>query len=268
VGRRQLSCLMKIAQHEDHLDSFHTQVSHTHIHTEMPVSRRYRFTTLAREDMTARTEKLCLDYSKYKDVCRPQYKKTYKHQDDIYASLNTYCSPEYLQQRLVEAQVHLEHLETLADLYQEKNRLEHQLCTIPSSSPLIDRLSTPPPFYTPPEELPQGLKFRKTKITLREQEYWPLILATSKRLEQIKEYMEKREVPEKDRENVQELFSSFKNLEDTFGEKSDKFTNKTWRLIKRDLTAVKKIPFNSLDSRWGHVCAELAALGKQRRFVY
>ena len=80
--------------------------------------------------------------------------------------------------------------------------------------------------------------------------------------------MKRREIPEKDRENVHKLLGSFKDLENTFWERSDKFTNKNWRLIKRDLTAVKKIPFNSLDSRWGNVCAELAALGNQGRFEY
>lgn len=81
--------------------------------------------------------------------------------------------------------------------------------------PLIHHLSSSSPSYTPPKDLPQGIKFRKTKITLHEQEYWPLILATSKWLCQIEDYMEKRETPEKNRENVLKLLGSFKDLENT-----------------------------------------------------
>ena len=44
------------------------------------------------------------------------------------------------------------------------------------------------------------------------------------------------------------LLGSVKDLENTFWERSDKFTNKNWRLIKRDLIVVKKILFNSLDN--------------------
>ena len=64
------------------------------------------------------------------------------------------------------------------------------------------------------------------------------------------------------------LLGSFKDLKNTFWKRSDKFTNKNWRLIKRDLTAVKKIPFNSLDNRWKDVCAWLATLCNQGQFVY
>ena len=203
----------------------------------MPVARHnpYTFTSLAKEDFTNRYEKLHIDYSKFKHVGRPQYKKPYKHQDEIHTS----CDFKYLQQRLVEVEEHLAYLTRLSQLQQERHLLEHLSTT--SSPPLLHRLSSPPPpSYTPPEELPLEIKFRKMKITLREKEYWLLILATCKRLSQVEDFMKRREIPEKDRENVHKLLGSFKDLENTFWERSDKFINKNWRLIKRDLIAVKR----------------------------
>ena len=68
----------------------------------MPVAchNPYTFTSLAKEDFTNHYEKLHIDYSKFKHVGRPQYKKPYKHQDEIYTS----CDSKYLQQYLVEVE--------------------------------------------------------------------------------------------------------------------------------------------------------------------
>ena len=141
-----------------------------------------------------------------------------------------------------------------------------RIATNTAPVPLAQRI-TPSP-YTIPLPLSQRLHFRKTKIVLREKEFQPLIDATDERLQVIRDKGDTLLVKETLADDVEMFLSNFKKFKDSFHQNSDKYTNKNWRYIKRDLKAVKDIPFRDINNRWDQVCEELAALGKQKRFVY
>jgi len=65
---------------------------------------------------------------------------------------------------------------------------------------------------------------------------------------------------------MQTLFDNFEELKTTYHDRVDRFTNKQWRLIKRDCHAIRNISIQNLV--WSKLCAEAAALGNQGRFLY
>ena len=177
-------------------------------------------------------------------------------------------SPEYLAQCVREAEAHVAQLRSIADRFKQNSLLERisQEQSSPTSLiPLIDRiqLSTP---YTPPPPLDERLHFRKTKIMLREKEFWQLITETSNKLGLIQKRMKSRGVQDAHALGMQTLFDNFEELKNTYHDRVDRFTNKQWRLIKRDCHAIRNIPIQNLV--WSKLCAEAAALGNQGHFLY
>ena len=177
-------------------------------------------------------------------------------------------SPEYLAQCVKEAEAHVAQLRSIADRFKQNSLLERisQEQSSPASLiPLINRiqLSTP---YTPPPPLSERLHFRKTKIMLREKEYWQLISETGNKLGLIQKRMKSRDIPGSHAQGMQTLMNNFRELKETFHDRTDRFTNKQWRLIKRDCHAIRNIPIQNLV--WAKLCAEIAALGREERFTY
>jgi hypothetical protein len=55
---------------------------------------------------------------------------------------------------------------------------------------------------------------------------------------------------------------------DALSTRYDHFTHKQWRLVKRDMKAMKTLKFGNSDEEWKQACAEVAAFGAQNYFVY
>jgi hypothetical protein len=135
-------------------------------------------------------------------------------------------------------------------------------------TPLIDRISPHPykPLYTPSPPLPKHLKFRKTKIMLREEEYWFMIEGVNKRIMRLKRELEIRGAINRVLEGqMEDLIDRFEDFRDTYFDRADTFTSEQWGRIRKDLRMVKTIPINS---SWTTTCVEYAALGRQYCFVF
>jgi len=126
-------------------------------------------------------------------------------------------SPEYLAQCVKEAEAHMAELCSIANRFKQNSLLERisQEQSSPASLiPLIDwiQLLTP---YTPPPPLAERLHFRKTKIMLREKEFWQLISDTSNKLGLIQKHMKSKGVQDTHALGMQTLFDNFEELKNT-----------------------------------------------------
>lgn len=178
---------------------------------------------------------------------------------------SSHFSQERLKESMERNTTAINTLRSKAAAHKQRTLLE-RMSSSPStpSLPLIQRISKP--LYTPAPPLPKDIKFRKTKIILREQDYWKLILATKKRLDIIDEKCNYTDVCDADDDDLEKLMNDFFQLYIHFRERTDSFTHSQWRAIKRDCKAVGSISLKSLNSNWDQVCAQLAALGRQDRF--
>ena len=226
-----------------------------------------RFVTVAKDDVSGIATTTTLNVNKTKfaklSVSRKQ-KKSYTKP----IPLRTRLDPEYATECSIELEEHLDRIKELSSLikqYRLIERIEERSTTPPPSDLLIDRIG--PPIYDAPKPLPQGIRFQKAKIILRKKEYWPMILATGDRLMRFQDKYDQiglKEIYQKDVDNLIGVFNRFRN---TFEDRAHRFTNKEWRLIKRDVNMVKRIDFGKTGN-WDVACSELAALNKQECFDY
>lgn len=128
--------------------------------------------------------------------------------------------------------------------------------------PLQQRIS----HYTPPT-IPTNIRFRRSKIILRETEYERLLSATNKAVQKFIRIRKQKGLVGDSADDVNLFLDRFKAFKDTFHARSDRFTNKQWRHIKQDMKAMKELKFGT-DEEWKQTCAEVAAFGKQERFLY
>lgn len=176
-----------------------------------------------------------------------------------------HIDPDFIAEKLAELSFDIDRQRLLATLLSER-RLLDRISDAPPPIPLIERIE--PKRFTFNQDIPDGLRFRRSKIILREQELGKVINATSKRLGTLQGKADARGVKDELDEGWLTLMANFKTFKMSFESKTDKYTNKQWRLIRKDLNAVKRIKFRDLDNSWEDVCAEIAALGVQQRFVY
>ena len=180
--------------------------------------------------------------------------------------------PEYTAQCMEEFMEHTAYLRRVSELVMERRRLDqlgnlaNRISNVKiSDTPLIDRVEKP--AYVPPKPVP-SIDFKKLKYQKRQQELGPVIDATRDRIEIFKKYATRRKVELKHDEVIELFLRRFDDFYDTFEKMAQKYTNKQWRLIKRDVKAVKRIPLHDLAGRWEDVCSEFAGLGKQDCFLY
>lgn len=91
-----------------------------------------------------------------------------------------------------------------------------------------------------------------------------MIKATEKRLIYIEEGMGYHGVQESLAQGMKTLLERFKEFSSSFEEKYVKFTNKQWRMIRKDLKMIERIDFK----QWDSACMELNALANQKLFMY
>ena len=227
----------------------------------MPATRKSAtaFSVFAKDDVTGHSYNIRGDYGQFKHVGRPNYNKklpNYKpvhHPHDI----------DTLREIIREQDIHIKNLAHLSNLVSQVKLIDR----ISSETTLLDRLSDPP-TYTPPKPMPKDIRFRKSRIISREEEYTRLIDATGKRLEYIREQMLKREVKYSYEGGMEKLMENFDNLRDSWKKESDRFKDHQWKWFRKDCKAVGRVKFNNieLEKRWREICSELAALGLENRF--
>lgn len=123
------------------------------------------------------------------------------------------------------------------------------------------RRRLPKPVYRPPDELPPGLHFRKTKILRRIEEYGNIFEATVERLEPVfLKLKTAKGISSEVREKLEKMGTEFNTLWTDLDQRGSKLTNKQWRYIKRDLKRIGRVSFTNLSTRFVEVCNELAAL--------
>jgi hypothetical protein len=187
-----------------------------------------------------------------------------------YKPVRTGADATYLVQCVAETKAHILRLENLAKLQEEYDRLQQlqqyqEIQQSISSEPLINRISPQSTTEDKYFEMPKGIKFRKEKIIKRESEYQNLINATSTRLGDFLRKTLDKEVLDDHAKGVEKLFDNWDKFIETFKDNANRYTNKSWRLIKKDCQAVKHIPMHKIDERWDEICKELAALSSEKR---
>lgn len=143
--------------------------------------------------------------------------------------------------------------------------LDHFDTPTPARS-LIDQIS--PPSYDTPAASLNSIRIRRSKIMKKEKEARNMILAINKRLGLIGKEVSHQGMKDNYLMDYGALCIHFNQFKSEFPERVDRYTNKQWCHILRDLKAIRRIPFANLESNWDLVCAEFAALGKQKSFVY
>ena len=129
--------------------------------------------------------------------------------------------------------------------------------------PLAQRLGPPP--------IPDKLRFRKTKIINREKEYAFLFEGTAKTVGRFERLLKKNrnvKLQEGQINDIDQLLRRFYESKDSISSRCDRFTNKQWREIKRDMKRIGTVKFGDSDEEWKQACAEMAAFGTQMYFVY
>ena len=205
--------------------------------------------TLARFDPTGQSERIVIsDTHKFDWVARQKHRK---HKDPVPLRARIF-DPEIGQEALND----IRRKAVIGWLMHERTLLERISSPPP---PLITRLE-PRDTYEIPKPLPD-IKFRKTKILLRTEEYNGLFAATADRLEPLFAKLEKDGgldpiTTNRMRKLADEIDDLYHNLE----EKAHKLTNKHWRLIKRDLKKISHISFANLGDRFPEICSQLVSL--------
>lgn len=97
------------------------------------------------------------------------------------------------------------------------------------TSSLAERLAAKPTL----QELGTKLSIRKDKKIKRQDEFSIIIKGTEKRLERFKKRYPYLDTP---------IYGRFKLFKLQFPDKCDKYSEQTWRYIRRDCSAIKKIP--------------------------
>jgi len=160
--------------------------------------------------------------------------------------------------RAQEADERIKRLRRLAHLIQKRKLLDRLSDTKP---PLLERIEPRTPEYQPPDELPPGLHFRKTKILRRIEEYGNIFEATVERLEPVfLKLKTAKGISSEVREKLEKMGTEFNTLWTDLDQRGSKLTNKQWRYIKRDLKRIGRVSFTNLSTRFVEVCNELAAL--------
>lgn len=175
--------------------------------------------------------------------------------------------PDYIAQCAQEFEEHLDRMRQISYLMDESRLLDRISDQQPiTSGPLIDRITSH--TYDIPKSVPKEVHFRKTKIINREKEYKVLILATGERLALIQNISDSKELGNDLKSDFGDLMNNFDQFKEEFKSRVDRYTHKQWRHIKRDCIAVKRVPIANTTEQWHNICSEIAALGRQKCFIY
>ncbi|KAI0323536.1 hypothetical protein GY45DRAFT_603216 [Cubamyces sp. BRFM 1775] len=140
-----------------------------------------------------------------------------------------------------------------------------------TSIPLIDRISEPyqplierlqaPAQLEECKPLPSNLRFRKTKILYRIQEFSKLFEPTVKRLIPfVEKALSDDRIPSNAKEKVRVWGREFNELWVNLEKRAEKLMNKEWRIIKKHLKAISQISFKNLCQRLPEICEEINVL--------
>lgn len=219
-----------------------------------------------RNDITGQREEVIgtVDTPHLREIGRPRRQKYTPYKKPVF-----HYDPEYMAQCVADAEEDLTRLRRLHELVMEERRQERLADRISDikldDKPLIERVT---PAYVPDIKPLPNINFKKIKIQKRQQELDNVIKAAGYRIHIFRMKKELRDVRSDLKEEVEKFLQRFDEFATTFPQRVQKYTNKDWRCIKRDLKAVKGIPLYNLGRRWEDVCSEFAALGRQERFVY
>lgn len=233
--------------------------------TRVPKSKTL-FSTIAKNDVTGHAERISGDYVRFAQVGRPQSIKKPQCWKEVKTPHLDY---NYVVQLLKDQQEELDNLAHLANLLSQRRLLDRISDPVPSLIQRMGDLSIDERHSVKP--LPKDLKFRKSKIMSREEEYERMMEATSRRIEKVQDLLnEGRGINgELKKQGVEDLFRNFYDLEDTWKDLADKFTPVQWSWFRKDMKAVGKINLKGIavkQSRWEEAISELAALGLENRF--
>ena len=238
--------------------------------TAMPKATATKYTTIARNELTYRTERIKVSPEvrrKYADVCKPR--KVYKPDERPLVS-RILSDEEYAEIRQEQEQ-HLADRDLLSRLLVKSRKLEDRLTTPPP--PLIERLAPRTPAYEAPAPLPKQVKFRKHKIFKRIEEYKGLVDPTITRLKpffaKLNERMEgpgtsvEKMAEDKRLEPIWNWYNRLAEIRDIITEEGHEFGVSAWRQLKGACKRIGKVSFENLDSRLDEICNELIAMDIQ-----
>lgn len=239
----------------------------TNAPTPSSSSRANKHTVIARDEVTDKVEKIRISAqirARYANVGKPR--KVVKPK---VLPLIKRIDLEFQAEKSLEYDEHIERLR-LQHEYVVQKRLIEQLSDNPL--PLADRIAPKEievPQPVPAKELPQ---FKKTKIMLRQNEYYVLFDAAAERLQSIHdkwktEMARNLSLASPDGslthryEQMGRVFAKFQEVNQAFQDDyQGKLTYAQWRYIKRDLKEIGKVKIHCLHARWDIVSTAVAGL--------
>lgn len=203
---------------------------------------------LAKHEPLGLLERITIS-NKFKEVGKPRRIPKPVHQSVISRPFD----PELAQ----EAQEEIDRKGLLARLTQHHSLLDRISASGPS---LLERMDLDPTPIIEVKPLP-NIRFRRTKILLRTEEYNNLFAATADRLDPLYDKLKQDGVvSEEIRVRLERMGDEFDTLYHGLEERAHALTNKQWRCIKRDLKRIGRISFAQPTTRFAVICKELVDL--------
>lgn len=196
---------------------------------------------------------------KYKNVGKPRRVQQPSQQRLIHRVL----TPEEYAEIAQEYDKEMVLKRLFSELTLEKRKLEDRISSPPK--PLAERIASPEP-YEEPKPLPKEIKFRKTKIIKRIDEFNNVFTAVHTRLAPLFKRLKVEDenkhygLPERvdfDRRN--RLWGFFKQIEEGLENKSiqHELTNAQWRRIRGAMKRVGKVKLDDLEENLEEICRQL-----------
>ena len=243
------------------------------------VDKKFNYNIFLHDDVTGKPEIYQGNTAPYEHIGKPRGIKTPKDerwinhvQKEDLEQPERWNDPEHWRKVAEKTRSETERHRNLAELYRQKELVELQILKEKEvhSKSLWDRIRAGPRPLSLAERirldeaptestLPEGKRFRRSKVMNQEKEFWVKIQATSRRITRM---YKKLEEEQKDGLIIQADFLEFK---ETFHKRTDRFKEVHWRQIRRDCDAIKNTPLNIPAEQ---LLAELVALQNQEIFRY
>ena len=218
---------------------------------------------IAKYDPTGEYDRILVRKDAFKDAGKVK-RNHYKPPAGVY---HRHVNQRRVLEGIIEAYIRKRENEKWHQQQQQQTLIERLDPPPPPSPSLLERIEVPPPEHKP---VPQNIKFRKTSILHRVQDYTKLFEATTERLNPVirkMDYLEQTEGQDFSdiKEWVGRIDELYQNLESYAHDY--KLTHKQWRMIKRDLKAIGGVSFHKLTDRFSEICQDLRNLGNLFLFI-
>ena len=236
----------------------------------MPKARITKHTVFARNEETALIERIDISpetRQKYANIGKPR--KVVRPRN-IQKVITPVLSLEERLNLLEETNAEMAEKHLMHDLVMERRKLINRINNPPNPLPLLERLGPAPQEYQPPDTHLEQLKFHRTAILLRIQEFAPMLTAVKVRLDPFFDVLRTDDddngtpyfTPEV-RTKLWNWWTPFQELYTEWERVGHKLTNKEFREIRGALKRIEKVyhaPFGTDTAAYVEFGEKLAEL--------